>query len=137
MRRFRHVFSRESLVKFYLHGLNTAVPEMVSCHVTPLPRVDQRNLLAVRQVALVVGRSQRALLSDVVKKENTRLKSRLTRTTSKVVVVITSAPELTASHECKIKYNSHMYEEFSKINVATGLGAIPLTDKAAEPPEVL
>lgn len=121
--------------KFYVHGMRTVVRDMVAHQVRQLPKVYQINISAVRQVAVAVRSSQRALLFDVDKKEKTPIKRKMTRVLSKILMVIPSPPELPKSPKWEMKNLSPMYEYSSVIDVAMGLGAIMFAGGAVEPSE--
>lgn len=62
-RQFRHIFSKDELVNFYLQGFRTSIREMVGHQVCDMTQEDRQSLSAVRQLACAVGRSRRALIS--------------------------------------------------------------------------
>lgn len=55
-----HVFSKDELINCYTQGLRTADREIVSDQLRKMPLEGQRSLSVVYQVAVSVGRGQRA-----------------------------------------------------------------------------
>jgi len=57
----RHVFRKADVVNYFVCGLKPSVREMVAQHVRMMPVADRTNLAAVKQAAVAVGKSQRAM----------------------------------------------------------------------------
>lgn len=61
----RHVFRKADVVNYYLCGLKPSVRELVAQHVRMMSPADRVNLAAVKQAAVAIGKSQRALREEV------------------------------------------------------------------------
>lgn len=94
---------------------------MVSNQDRQLSHAEQRNPSAVRQVAVSVGRFQRALLSVLgKKKKKTPVKLRSTRTIPKVMMVTPPIPVIPDLQNWELKDPSPDHEDSSIIDVAMG-----------------
>lgn len=62
---YSHVFRKADVVNYYLCGLKPSVCELVAQHVRMMSPADRENLAAVKQAAVSIGKSQRALREEV------------------------------------------------------------------------
>lgn len=97
------VLTLDGIFHFYVREINTAVLNMVFHQITKFILADGINLSAVRQVPVAVGRSERALLSEMDLNYNTSINKRTKKAPAKVMMVMPPAPELAKCPSGKLK----------------------------------